>query len=154
MTYKEARIILNCVATDICGQYADKEMPEGVKRLYSALDEAIEALDQHPKPKIIECEYCGKKVVASSGKFKYCDECSKTITKIYNEKRKDNKCRYLHKRICDIYTNTLKQPSDAFRIASNAFWKEVKAGNKSETEYMEWLINEKNKISKRNRKDK
>lgn len=45
MTNKETIAVIECVLTDIAGNHADKEMPEGMKRLFEALEKAENALE-------------------------------------------------------------------------------------------------------------
>lgn len=45
MTNNDAIVVIECVLTDMVGNYADKEMPEYMKRLFESLEKAEKALE-------------------------------------------------------------------------------------------------------------
>lgn len=71
VTNKEARNVIECMITNIVGDFADREMPKGAKHTYDALEKAEEALEKQipKKPNIVinkikyyNCGLCGSNV--------------------------------------------------------------------------------------------
>lgn len=60
MTYKEAYNIIECELTNMTGEFADREMPEAIKRIYDALNVAENSLER-----------CQK----AEESFEWCHEC-------------------------------------------------------------------------------
>ena len=95
------------------------------------------------------CNCCGRLFISSNNKSKYCPKCKEIGKKVYNISRKSNKCRYLHKRICDRLSY-LKIDTEAFRLESNYYWDVINDRNtefntsydssiRTESDYYEWL---------------
>lgn len=97
------------------------------------------------------CPECGCMFVTTHGNQKHCPACNLIIRQ---KKRKQNKARYLHKKITDYINNYRsgedENASEAFRNESNYYWaicqgktpekiKEYSAKIKTEADYMKWL---------------
>ena len=102
------------------------------------------------------CPNCGKTIYDSNIQSKYCTTCKENYKDIYSKARKSNKCRYLHKKICDKlkYKNI---DTTAFRLESNYYWDVVNNKNTkfntsydsfitTEYDYYEWLCYKFNSI--------
>lgn len=93
LTKEEARVVIECMLTDMVGEYADKEMPIGVKRTFDALETAEEALEKQmpkkPSHRIHanifhcgndkECDANFSKVSDKHSLFRYCPFCGQAI---------------------------------------------------------------------------
>lgn len=97
------------------------------------------------------CPECGCMFVTTHGNQKHCPACNLIIRQ---KKRKQNKARYLHKKITDYINNYRsgedENASEIFRNESNYYWdicqgkkpekvKEYSTKIKTEADYMEWL---------------
>ncbi len=97
------------------------------------------------------CPECGCMFVTTHGNQKHCPACNLIIRQ---KKRKQNKARYLHKKITDYINNYRsgegENASEIFRNESNYYWdivqgknpekvKEYSAKIKTEADYMKWL---------------
>lgn len=97
------------------------------------------------------CPECGCMFVTTHGNQKHCPACNLIIRQ---KKRKQNKARYLHKKITDYINNYRsgedENASETFRNESNYYWdicqgknpekiKEYSAKIKTEADYMKWL---------------
>lgn len=97
------------------------------------------------------CPECGCMFVTTHGNQKHCPACNLIIRQ---KKRKQNKARYLHKKITDYINNYRsgedENASEIFRNESNYYWdicqgknpekvKEYSANIKTEADYMKWL---------------
>ena len=102
------------------------------------------------------CPNCGKPIVDNNIKSKYCNICKHNYNEIRSNNRKSNKCRYLHKKICDKlkYKNI---DTAAFRLESNYYWDIINNKNiaindiydnsiKTENDYYNWLCYKINSI--------
>lgn len=105
-----------------------------------------------PAPRV--CKRCGQLYLSNNFKAKYCPDCKNTSNEIRNAKRKENPCRYLHKRITDDLNN-YGDGSEEFRVESNYYWSVVKGKTpkqnprefgivpdstiKTERQYLNWL---------------
>lgn len=97
------------------------------------------------------CPECDCMFVTTHGNQKHCPACNLIIRQ---KKRKENKERYLHKKITDYINNYLDEESEntseAFRNESNYYWAIVQGKKpekikgystkiKTKADYMEWL---------------
>lgn len=97
------------------------------------------------------CPECGGMFATTHGNQKHCPACNLVIRQ---KKRKQNKARYLHKKITDYINNYRsgedENASETFRNESNYYWnvvqgkspekvKEYSAKIKTEADYMKWL---------------
>lgn len=97
------------------------------------------------------CPECKCMFVTTHGNQKHCPACNLIIRQ---KKRKQNKARYLHKKITDYINNyrsgECENASEIFRNESNYYWdivrgkspekiKEYSAKIKTEADYMKWL---------------
>ncbi len=97
------------------------------------------------------CPECDCMFVTTHGNQKHCPACNLIIRQ---KKRKQNKARYLHKKITDYINNYRsgedENASETFRTESNYYWgivrgkspekvKEYSAKIKTEADYMKWL---------------
>ena len=97
------------------------------------------------------CPECGCMFVTTHGNQKHCPACNLIIRQ---KKRKQNKARYLHKKITDYINNYRsgedENASETFRNESNYYWDIVQGKNpekvkeystkiKTEADYMKWL---------------
>lgn len=97
------------------------------------------------------CPECGCMFVTTHGNQKHCPACNLIIRQ---KKRKQNKARYLHKKITDYINNYRsgegENASEIFRNESNYYWaivqnknpekiKEYSAKIKTEADYIKWL---------------
>ena len=99
--------------------------------------------------KLLICNNCGCLLASNNNKSKYCNICKDNYNEIRSNKRKSNKCRYLHKKICDKLKYK-KIDTAAFRLESNYYWDIVCNKNiaindiydnsiKTENDYYNWL---------------
>lgn len=86
----------------------------------------------------VVCRRCGELFYSNNVNATYCSDCQYGKKERYNELRRQNKPRYLHKRILD-YCQYHGIASEKFRKDSNSFWAEVKSGAKTEDEYISIL---------------
>lgn len=97
------------------------------------------------------CPECGCMFVTTHGNQKHCPACNLIIRQ---KKRKQNKARYLHKKITDYINNyrsgEIENASELFRSESNYYWAIVQGKKpekvkgystkiKTEADYMAWL---------------
>lgn len=83
------------------------------------------------------CPECGCMFAITHGNQKHCPACKDNIRQ---KQRKDNKARYLHKKITDYintYSEEPKEESEVFRTESNYYWSLVQ-GKKTKTEKENW----------------
>lgn len=87
----------------------------------------------------VVCRKCGRLYFSNHKKIAFCPDCQpKTDKAFWNQRRHEVRVRYLHKKVLD-YCTYHKINSETFRVRSNSIWAEVKAGTKSEADYIEWL---------------
>ena len=58
MTNEEARIVMECLITNIVGDFASEEMPNGAKHTVEALETAKEAIEAAGKAGKYMCKLC------------------------------------------------------------------------------------------------